>query len=194
MLTKETKIVEAIKNGNQQELLNELYKTVLPKVRAYITKNSGSVDEANDMFQDAVMVFYKQVKLSQLDIKQSVEAYIFTVAKNLWINKAKRDARIHFTDEVKEDKEVTASSLSTLISEEREKAVMGVLNQLGERCAQLLNYVFYQDYSLAEVTDLMGFSSAEVTHTTHYRCKKKLMDLVSGNDSFKNLLKSGSNG
>lgn len=191
MLTKETKIVEAIKNGDQQKLLKELYKTVLPKVRAYIMKNSGSEDEANDMFQDAVVVWYKQLKSNQLEIKQSLEAYLFTIAKNLWINKAKRDARIHFTDEVKEDKALTANTLSTLISAEREKAVMGVLNQLGERCAQLLNYVFYQDYSLAEVTELMGFSSAEVTHTTHYRCKKKLMDLVSDNNSFKNLLKSG---
>lgn len=194
MSSKETKIVEAIKSGRNQELLNELYKTVLPKVKMYITRNSGSEDEANDMFQDAVVVFYKQVKSNQLNIKQSIEAYIYTVAKNLWINKAKRDARIKFTDEIKEDKDIAANSLSFLISEEREATVRQVFGQLGDRCAQLLNYVFYQDYSLAEVTELMGFSSSEVTHTTHYRCKKKLMTLVAGNDAFKNLLKSGING
>ena len=194
MSSKETKIVEAIKSGRNQELLNELYKTVLPKVKMYVTRNSGSEDEANDMFQDAVVVFYKQVKSNQLNIKQSIEAYIYTVAKNLWINKAKRDARIQFTDEIKEDKEVASNSLSFLISEEREATVRQVFGQLGARCAQLLNYVFYQDYSLAEVTELMGFSSSEVTHTTHYRCKKKLMTLVAGNDAFKNLLKSGING
>lgn len=194
MTSKEINIIEAIKNGDHRGLLSELYDTVLPKVRSYVTKNSGDVEEANDMFQDAVMVFYKQVKLNELNIKQSIEAYIFTVAKNLWINKAKRDARIQFTDEVKEDKGITFNSLHHLISDEREEAIKNVLGQLGERCAQLLNYIFYQDYSLVEVTEAMGFSSAEVTHTNHYRCKKKLMALVSGNESFKELLKSGING
>ena len=135
------------------------------------------------------------MKLNDFEINQSVEAYIFTVARNLWINKAKRDARIQYTDNVIETSEISPqNSLSLLITDERAKTIQTVLNQLGERCAQLLNYVIYQDYSLAEVTELMGFSSAEVTHTTHYRCKKKLTDLLKENTSFKQLLKSGIHG
>lgn len=174
-------------------MLDELYNSVLPKVRSYILNNSGTVDEANDVFQDAVMIFYKKVKMGETDSTMNITAYLVTVAKNLWINKVKRDARIQYTDELKEEL-IDSSLLSSMISEEREIQVKQVLGQLGERCFQLLNYIFYQDYSLAEVTAIMGFSSAEVAHTNHYRCKKKLKALVQGDASFKTLLQRGVNG
>ena len=186
----DSEILRAIREGENQKVLNQLYLTVLPRIVGYVMKNSGSEEEAKDVFQDAVVIFYKQVKMNQLELRQSIAAYLFTVAKNLWINKAKREQRMHVTDEVPEQEQKSEDNLlSLLITREREQQVINVFNQLGDRCAELLRYVFYKDYSLAEVKEIMGFSSAEVAHTQHYRCKKKLSKLVSENVLFKKLLK-----
>lgn len=191
LLDNSSEIITAFQRGDQQTALGVLYRTVLPNVRGYILKNSGSEEDAKDIFQDAVMILYKQLKMNKLEITQSVESYLFSVARNLWINKAKRDARASYVEEVPEPTPDGRGIMADLISKEREDRILGVLDQLGERCATLLKYVFYMDYTLAEVTEKMGFSSSEVAHTTHYRCKKKLINLVSGNTDFKNNLLVG---
>lgn len=152
--------------------------------------NSGNEDDAQDIFQDAVIVVYKQFKTNQLDENVNVEAYLLTVAKNRWINKAKRSARIRLTESLPENEHVESNIFDLLISHEREVLVKGVLGQLGEQCLKLLNLIFYQGYALSEATELMQFKSSEVTHTVHYRCKKKLKALVGENVTFKNILKN----
>lgn len=182
-------ITTAFKEGKHQEALQTLYKTVLPKVRSYVLKNNGNADDGNDIFQDAVVILFKQIKSNELDIKQSVEGYLFTISRNLWINKAKRDARTDYREEVPEQDIVSDNVLGKLISKEREESIKHVFSQLGQKCAQLLKYIFYDGYSLAEVADLMEFSSAEVAHTSNYRCKKKLIALVGDNKELKKTLK-----
>ena len=180
----DSEIIEALKTGRNQDVLNSFYETVLPNVTRYILSNSGNEDDAKDIFQDAVVVFYKQVKLNKLELHRSIAGYVFMVSKNLWINKAKRDKKIQITEDVPERNEVDKGILSLMISEEREKMVKNVMNKLGEKCAQMLQYVFYQGYTLSEVTKLMKFSSPKVAHTTHYRCKKKMIDLIGDNEEF----------
>jgi len=56
-------ILEAIRNGEDGVLMH-LYKQVLPKIKNYILKNNGSEDDAKDIFQDAVVIFYNMLSLT----------------------------------------------------------------------------------------------------------------------------------
>ena len=64
----DNEILKAIKNQQDDKVLNNLYDSVLPKVKRYICSNSGNEEEAYDIFQDAVLIFYKQVALSLIHI------------------------------------------------------------------------------------------------------------------------------
>lgn len=161
---------------------------MLPKVQRYVQSNSGSEEDANDIFQDAVMIVYKQVMSNQLESTINLEAYLFTIAKNRWINKAKRDAKITAVDVLPETEQVNDNIFDLLVSKERESVIEKVLSGVGEQCKKLLHLIFYQGYSLSEVTEIMQFKSAEVAHTTNYRCKKKLKALVGENIEFKKML------
>lgn len=185
----ELEILSAFRNGKLQLALDTLYVSLLPKVKSYVTRNSGTVEDAQDIFQDAVMILYKQVKSNKIDESLNLNAFVYTVAKNLWINKAKRNKKVVFVDEVPEGDKIEDNVLSSLITKERETQVRDVLQSLGEQCFKLIRAVFYENYSLAEAAKLLGFSSPEVAHTTNYRCKKKLIDLVKENKEFKSLLK-----
>ena len=44
----------------RQDALKQIYKIVYPSVLAYIKNNSGSEDEAQDIFQEAMIVFYQK--------------------------------------------------------------------------------------------------------------------------------------
>ena len=187
-MDRNSQILTAFKSGDHKKILKDLYKTLLPKVQRYVRANSGNEDDGNDIFQDAVMIVYKQIMSNQFDTNIHLEAYLFTVAKNRWINKAKRDAKIKAVDELPEPEQLNDSIFDLLVTKEREHIIQSVLGNIGEQCKKLLHLIFYQGYSLAEVTEIMKFTSAEVAHTTHYRCKKKLKTLVGENVEFKKML------
>ena len=78
-------------------------------------KNSGDKQQAEDLFHDVVIKLILKIRKDELDANTDVNAYLFTMAKNTWITKAKRESRMQLSsemgfydsqhsDEVKQDK------------------------------------------------------------------------------------------
>ena len=58
-------IIEYLRNDKYQKATNALYN-VLPAVKKYVSANSGTADDAKDIFQDALVVLYKTCNLKVL--------------------------------------------------------------------------------------------------------------------------------
>jgi RNA polymerase sigma factor (sigma-70 family) len=181
-------IISDLKKGNDNAVLTFLYKEVFPKVKYYIKANKGNEEEAKDIFQDAVLIFYKKVKQNTLEEPVNVTAYICLVSKNLWINRVKK---INRTTEIQGEvyTEPEEDLLGNIIIEEKRNALTGLMAQVGEECQKLMKYFIYDNMSMREIATLMGYSSENVAKTYHYRCKQKLVQLVMKNKAMVNLLK-----
>lgn len=182
-------IIEAVRKGDNQRVLNSLYKKSLPKVKRYIMRNSGNIEDVNDIFQDAVIVLLTKIKERKFNETYEIDGFLYTVARNLWINRAKVKSRSVLTDAIPE----TASSdspdlLEGLISEEKANAVNEILEAVGEPCHSLLHLAIIKEYSLAEIAEKMKYTSDKVAKTYKYRCKKRLVALVQKNTYFQQLL------
>ncbi len=60
---------EEILNGilrNDNVILQYIYKNFYYKVNLYVKKNSGDNEDANDVFQEAVIVIYRKLKANEL--------------------------------------------------------------------------------------------------------------------------------
>ena len=181
-------LLKSIREGNDDKALGYLYKRVLPRIRQYIINNSGGEEDAKDIFQDAVLIFYRYVKLKKFDEEREIAGFIFSVARNLWINLArKRNRAVGLTDEAAaiEEYEDVADQL---ITKEREAFVISMFSQLGETCKTLLIHVIYNRFSMKEIKEKMGFTSENMAKTKHYKCKQRLISLVKDNASIKDML------
>ena len=185
----DSEILEAIKNGDDNRVLAYLYRKVLPKVKHFILSNSGDSDEANDIFQDAVLIFYKQVKLERFNPQYEIAGFIYSVSRNLWINYIKRKNKQTELTEGYHQRPEEQSFLDDLITKEREKNVMDVLNRLGDRCRELLILSVFQKMTMKEIAEKMGFSNENSAKTRNYKCKQNLITLIEENPSLKVLLK-----
>lgn len=186
----DNEVITALKEGNDDAVLSFLYKEVLPKVKHYIKTNRGNEDEAKDIFQDAVIIFYKKAKLNQIEENTNVTAYICYVAKNLWINRAKKlNKTTDLSNEYSMQME-DSDLLNNLITEERTNKVKELLSKIGEECQKLLKYSVYDNLSMKEICVKMGYSSEDVAKTYNYRCKQKLVQLVMKNKGIENLLRN----
>jgi RNA polymerase sigma factor (sigma-70 family) len=183
------KIIKAIKTGNDTLVLNNLYKEILPRIKRMILKNSGTEDDAKDIFQDTVLIFYNQVKLNKFNEEKDIGGFMYTVARNLWINKAKRDNKFVKINDTENWEGSEVNALGDLIDQEKAKAIDEVMNQIGEDCKKLLKYSIYEKLSMKEIAKKMGYSSEGVAKTYNYRCKQKLVSLVKGNNHLISLFK-----
>jgi RNA polymerase sigma factor (sigma-70 family) len=63
-------------------------------------------------------------------------------------------------------------------SPEREKIIAQCLDQLGETCRKVLMYYYFDEMSMQEIADKLGFANTDTAKTKKYKCKQKLDELV----------------
>jgi len=157
-----------------------LYHQVLPKVQNYVLKNSGNNEDAFDVFQDAMVAFCKYVRLNKFDKNYSVSGFIYSVARNIWINKVRKDKKLLLTEmtEIMDNRTDSQDILSYLITNERKKEVNKLIGMLGEKCRRLLKMSVYQEMSGKEICIRLGFASENAVKTQKYKCKQKLLQIM----------------
>jgi RNA polymerase sigma factor (sigma-70 family) len=168
--------------------IDMLYKKVFPQIKIYIKNNRGNKEQAEDIFHDAIIKLIVKVRNKELGEESDLYAYLFVMAKNMWIVKAKRDQKVQFVEEVVESGYDAADSEDVSESGEKTKAMEEALSSIGEKCKELLMLTFYLNYSLKEAAEKLGISNEEVAKTNQYRCKKKLFEVIKSNSTFRELM------
>ena len=191
-MTNETEILNCIRSGEHTNVLSYLYETTLKKVRHYILKNNGSKDDANDIFQDAVVILITQIRTNKFNETFAIDAFVYSVARNLWIDKKRKEKNTTHYDTIDQIdyKNHEKSHLDCLIDKEKTKAMKLVYNQLEDKCKKIISYVLIDKLSMKEIKEKMNFSSEDVAKTNHYRCKQYLTKLVKSNLELVELLRN----
>ncbi|MBA7686301.1 hypothetical protein ES703_94744 [subsurface metagenome] len=176
-----------METGYNDQVLNNLYTNVFPKIKTYICSNAGTEDDALDIFQDAIVILCKQIKLGRYDTKYEIAAFLYSVSRNLWINKVKKDQRQTSFPENFEEKE-NYDFTDDIITDQKAKTLKEVIRELGEKCFKLLQYALYQNISNKEICRLMGFATVNAVKTQKYKCKQKLIKMIELNPSYREII------
>jgi RNA polymerase sigma factor (sigma-70 family) len=74
-----------------------LYKFYFPTVASYIKQNLGSNQDAEDIFQEAIIVLLQKVRKTDFVLTSSLKTYLYAIAKNLWLKRL-RDNKMKIVD------------------------------------------------------------------------------------------------
>lgn len=173
----------------QEEALTYLYQHLYKKVMAFVMKNNGSEVDGEDIFQDGLLVFIKMVKQNKIERGVKVEAYIFSICRNLWfkkLQKAKREIPLIDDFEIVDIEEI---KLQKIISKEKSLLLKEILESLGGGCSDILIAFYYEQLSMEEIVEKMNLSSVQVAKNKKYLCMKKLQKLVKESSFYKNMLR-----
>ncbi len=185
----DAEIIESIKKGESDNVLKFLYKSVQPKVRAWVLQNNGDTDEAQDIFQDAVIAFYKYVTENKFKEGNSVAGFIYTISRNLWVNRVKQKNKFERNVEMHANVHAEEMEIQTRdIGSDRETKINEILSQLGDRCKELLTYSVFYKMSMEDISIKMGFNNSDTAKTKNYKCKQRLIKLMNENAHLKKSL------
>src|SRR5947208_287077 len=93
--------------AEREQLFIALYKKAFPTVAKYVSKMGGSFDGANDVFQDALVIYYEKLVNNSITLNINEQAYLLGIAKHLWAKKFRDDLHYMPIDEITEDCDLT---------------------------------------------------------------------------------------
>lgn len=177
-LNTDEKILDLIRSGDDKGLVM-LYEANRKQIRAYVTRNSGTEDDANDLLHEAVVVLWERVRSNRYEHKAQLSTFIYATVKNLWLRRLARTRRESPADiEEQTGRIEDASALDILVESEEAAIIHQALEQLGDPCKTLLILFYWEEQSMESIASSMGFANAETAKSKKYQCKKALQKLV----------------
>ena len=88
----EPEILEGIKNCDSR-VLEFVYQNYFQSIKHFVTSNNGTMDDAKDVFQDALTVIFEKIRNNNLKLNVRFSTYLFSVSKNIWLRELKRNKK-----------------------------------------------------------------------------------------------------
>lgn len=174
----EPHIIQLIRSdtlSDQNDAIRSLITLFLPKINTFVINNNGNKADGDDLFQDALTVLYQKVRDDdQLKIT-NLESYFFGICKFLWFKKIREDKRLPFVDL---EHYSIKGEVKTDIQSEQIEMIMDVMDQISEACRKLLSLFYFDKLSMEEISERLGYSSAQVVKSKKYKCLNSLKEKV----------------
>jgi len=170
---------EAIQEGlrlRSDYIINFIYKEFFPLIKFLVTQNGGSDEDAEDVFQDGIIIIYNKININQFVLTSSFKTYMYSVCRNLWLQKLnKRRAIFDKLTDVEEYIDLPKTMLQDATVEETEmhRIIQIHFLSLHEDCQKVLR-LFIKNIPLREIAAIMGFKTENYAKTRKYLCKEEL--------------------
>lgn len=178
----DTELLRGLAAGSDAAL-SQLYRRYFPMVLHLIINNSGSEDDAKDIFQETLLVLYEKVSEDSLELNCQLKTYIYSVSRRLWLKQLARKGRYSILDTEREleesepktaiDNDLTEHELRDVQFDVMEEA----LGKLGEPCRTLLEDFYIRHLSMQEITEKFGYTNPDNAKTQKYKCLQRLKRL-----------------
>lgn len=158
----------------REALFMELYKKAFPPVAAYICKMGGDFDEAKDIFQDALLIYYEKQMTGSFSPDYGESAYLLGIARHLWLKKYKDKGLTFSLDNFDAETEIVLEEYAKP-SPGKLKAFLGAT---GQRCMEMLKAFYYHKMPVAEIATVFGYSGVRSATVQKYKCLEKVRDKI----------------
>lgn len=177
-LSQDAELYTQIVQGNDKALVR-LYDQCRPAVAAYIRRNHGTHDDAEDLLQEAIAILWEKIRCGKFVRNAALRTFVVAVVKNLWLRRLarkRREATLDPSEDATPDD--APSAIDIMMEEEETDAVRRAMDNIGAPCRTLLLLYYYEEKSMEEIARTMGFANADTAKAKKYQCKKRLEALM----------------
>lgn len=159
--------------------ISNFYENEFSKIASLILKNNGTVDDAKDVFQDAMVILMDKFTWGKLDlINCSLGTYLYSISRNLWhtrLREMKKEKE--FVDMEQHD---TINISTDYYHEEPDdfESVNRVISNMGNPCKELLELFYFENQSYETIASVLGYSSAASARNQKYKCLERIRKRV----------------
>jgi RNA polymerase sigma factor (sigma-70 family) len=182
-------LIHAIRSGglSGDKAIMTVYTLYRKDVRSYIRMISSKYHyfqlDADDILHDSfITMLYKIQNESPVII--SIKSYWSGIAKNAWLNQAKRNKKCSLVEEPAECYGLyDHTPESIILNNERYRRIENYLCKCGGRCREIL-LLWLSDYTMQEIADKLNLSGPAMARKLKHECFKKFKNLVANTNIF----------
>lgn len=185
-LYSEKQIREGVIN-RKTEVYHFIYKAYYPPIENFILHKNGSIPQAEDIFQDGLMIAYRKLQTRELHLSCKFSTFLYSICKRLWIQERRKwfiqqeklkEKPLIVEDSGHREHAIDQKTLRNLIYKH--------LDSMSPECQKIIRLSF-NDCTSEEIRDAMNFKSVEHAIDRKYRCKKGLIRRILSDPLFKRL-------
>lgn len=149
------------------------YEEVFPPVARYIQQRGGSLDEAKEIFQEALVLFYEKKFINDFMADKDDSSYLMGIAKKRWLKYHEREKHKRpVEDAVRAEEKDQEPQVGRLLL---------FLEHSGQRCMDILQTFYFENLSMKELAKRFGYRSERSATVQKYKCLEKVRDIVKQN-------------
>jgi RNA polymerase sigma factor (sigma-70 family) len=168
--------------GNDRKAIESIYRAHYSMIQTLIINNSGTSDDARDIFQEAIIVLYEKAKSGSFELHAQLKTYLYAVSRRLWLKKLAFNKR--YSGDLANAPESIATDDDIELYEHRSQdfeLMERALQHLGEPCKELLEEYYIRKKNMSEIAKEFGYTNAENAKNQKYKCLMRLKKIFFGN-------------
>lgn len=169
----DSELVDNLRTGQRMdETIKAIYRGHFDSLSWYVMNNSGSRQDAEDIFQEVIVAFIDLVQKDKFRGESTVKTFLFSLNRFTWLNELKRRGRALAREEKYErGQEKVELDTSAIIADREGKAeVVRLVAELGEICRKILLLFYYENLSMKEILETMHYENEQVVRNKKYKC------------------------
>lgn len=165
--------------ANDEKVLRYVYASNFSKVEDFVLQNSGSSEDAKDIYQEAFIAVWRNINRGQFEPQNetALSGYLFQIARNKWLDhlraaKNRKVVMLQVSDGGELPEETAGEETMEYL-----KAVEYHYRNLGEQCREVLRRFYFKKESLRDIAAFFSWTEASARNNK-YRCLQKLRAMV----------------
>ena len=134
--------------------------------------NSGSLQEAEDVYQEAFLVFWNKTKQDSFILSPgaTLQAFLIQITRKLWLHHLRENKKMptRTMEEIPDLQEEVVLEEVDLI-----QATWAVFRTLGQKCQQILKAFYFEKKSMDQIAQEMDLTY-QTARNSKYRCIKEM--------------------
>ena len=158
--------------------IERIYREHFTMVQGLVLNNSGSSDDAADIFQETMIVLFEKARSGKFELQCQLKTYIYAVSRRLWLKKLPQLRRNSIQVENIEDSVTADEDLANHEKKQSDFNIMeSALGQIGEPCKSLLEAYYIHRKHMQQIATDFGYTNADNAKTQKYKCLLRLKKL-----------------
>ena len=177
ILLSDKDVVRRIKQ-NDRSVLGEIYHAYQRMIFKYVINHGGRTEDAEDIVNDTIIILWQNVNNNSFELSSKISTYLFAIAKNLWRTESRKKRKMIELEDGTPEITVENKILENISYNETHYQLDIALQKLGAPCKEILLYYYFEERSMQNIAEIMGFANSDVVKAKKYQCKKQLEKLL----------------
>jgi len=177
--------------ARDKAIIEVIYKCLFPSLNHWISINSGTREDAEDVFHDSLLCLMIKLDKQVINLTCDFSTYFISICRNKWFQILyKRKRLMPLTAEslqrpMADRDEASDMEDTESIEDQKYHAFIEALNELDPKSQAVMEAAF-NGKSNEEIAHEMGFINPQAVADKKKNCKKRLIRIISECPLYKN--------